>query len=119
MWDNKRGEPDRILERLDRFLANEEWKTAFPNHCSKNLDFFNSGHKWLLEDDYRDSVKHMWNSIPKGTDLNCHLKRIFDKLNSWAKERVGTLAKDIKNTKNSLNKWLEAEKSPHCTNEIK
>lgn len=82
-WDNKWKGPHRILEWLDRFVANEEYISTFPNHWSSNLDFFNSDHrpfiintnpqnslgqsntwkpfnfehKWLLEQDYSDNIK--------------------------------------------------------------
>lgn len=95
-WDNKHQGPDCILEQLDRFTAKEEWISNFLAHYSKNLDFFNSDHrlvllntnpkstkdssrptktfnfehKWLLEDDYKATIKNLWSSIPRNTTLN-------------------------------------------------
>lgn len=41
-WNNKQKEPHRILECLNHYVANLEWKAFFPNYQIKNLDFFDS-----------------------------------------------------------------------------
>lgn len=38
-WDNKRKAPNQILECLDRFVANQDWFTSYPNFKATNLDF--------------------------------------------------------------------------------
>lgn len=37
-WGNKRKGPNRILERLDRYLADPVWINAFPNHRAYNME---------------------------------------------------------------------------------
>ncbi|KAL8536143.1 hypothetical protein ACS0TY_011686 [Phlomoides rotata] len=39
-WTNKRSGDDLILERLDKFLANQGWLDNFPNVEVRNLNFF-------------------------------------------------------------------------------
>ena len=47
-WSNNRGEAENIQERLDRFLANHEWRTCFPGSFVTHLPKRKSDHLPLL-----------------------------------------------------------------------
>lgn len=65
-----------------------------------------------MEDDYKETINDLWKTIPKDTNLNNQLEQVSNQLSGWAKQRVGSLVKEIKKTKKCLNRWLEAEDSP-------
>lgn len=133
-WTNNKKFPNQILERLDRFVANDSWRTCYPNYLSSNLDYFGSDHcpvlinlnpiplpsylppeqnpfsfehKWLQEDDYENFVKHCWEDPLNPSDLNLKLKNLSLELRCWAKERVGSITKKIKDTKAKINKCMK------------
>lgn len=115
-------------------MANDSWRTAYPDHRYKNLDFYNfdhrpvslnngpltpkplSGpnkpfsfeHKWLLEDDYKETIQTLWNSIPKTKAFHGQLSSLASRLGKWANSRVGNLTKDNKAKNLWLNFCLEA-----------
>lgn len=39
-WDNKRYNGNRVMERLDRFLINDAWRSKYSGLKAANLDFF-------------------------------------------------------------------------------
>lgn len=47
-WNNKRGGMANIQERLDRGIANVEWKFLFPEAIIIHLPTFNSDHRPIL-----------------------------------------------------------------------
>lgn len=47
-WNNKRGGLANIQERLDKGIANEEWKLMFPDAKITHLAALNSDHKLFL-----------------------------------------------------------------------
>lgn len=47
-WSNNRGGEANIQERLDRFLANEMWKTQYPGSFVSHLTRRKSDHLPLL-----------------------------------------------------------------------
>lgn len=49
-WSNKRGGTSTILERLDRGLFNDQWKSMFQHFTIRHLDFWGSDHRPLLLD---------------------------------------------------------------------
>lgn len=49
-WNNKRVGMANIKERLDRFLANTQWCSRFPNAQVIHLPYYDSNHRVLLID---------------------------------------------------------------------
>ncbi|KAK3211112.1 hypothetical protein Dsin_015818 [Dipteronia sinensis] len=47
-WSNKREGTGLIMERLDRGMCNEEWRTLFPFFSVRHLDFWGSDHRPIL-----------------------------------------------------------------------
>ncbi|KAK3229264.1 hypothetical protein Dsin_001145 [Dipteronia sinensis] len=47
-WNNKRDGKDNIHERLDRFMADSQWRDKFVNYRVENLGFNSSNHMPIL-----------------------------------------------------------------------
>lgn len=121
-WTNKRRGMDNVKERLDRFLANDEWRKVFPNAKAMNCGYFGSEHraiklmlnhrkwmvkknmeklfvfenKWLLENSFQEVARKCWEEAKiKGTLPN-RLAYCGELLQRWAINKVG-------NTKNKIN----------------
>lgn len=58
-WTNKQHPPNTIQERLDRFLANSEWKTLFNNAEVTNQDFYGSDHRTINLELHHVQQQHM------------------------------------------------------------
>lgn len=120
--DNKRKPPNHILERLDKYVANSEWITAYPDFKSHNLDycssdhqsvtintnpsftnnkggrnkFFNFNHNWLLEEDYKELIKRKWSVGNPYINLPRKLQSLSLDISDWASSSVGSIAKNIR-----------------------
>lgn len=136
-WDNNCKHPEKVLERHDRYCANQVWKTTFPDAFSKNLDFYNSDHRlilinvspsnssiwfnhqksfmfnhnWIMEGDYHQTLSHSWKAKKPNESIHIALHDCSIKIKNWAKEWVGSLSNKIKDTRNRLN-FLNERASP-------
>jgi hypothetical protein len=83
-WTNKRYSSNPVYECLDRGLVNPEWCAIYPNTNVFNLPIILSDHSpilistdgtykkprqkfkfenwWLMEDDFQDHAKTVWNN---------------------------------------------------------
>ncbi|KAL8545603.1 hypothetical protein ACS0TY_005654 [Phlomoides rotata] len=43
-WCNKRTGRGRIMERVDRFMANQDWMKTFPDAQAWNLGYYGTDH---------------------------------------------------------------------------
>ena len=107
-WTNKRMGRDNIKERLDRAVANAEWKRIFPKATIKHLPMLSSDHATLVINSHED--------IPSGPkpfrfeeawtrDNNCSLvikKAWVDRTRSPPQQ---SLSIRIKNVKVQLKWW--------------
>jgi exonuclease III len=107
-WTNKRMGRDNIKERLDRAVANAEWKRLFPKATIKHLPMLSSDHAPLVINSHED--------IPSGPkpyrfeeawtrDNNCSMvikKAWVDKTRSPPQQ---SLSIRIKNVKVQLKWW--------------
>lgn len=50
MWVNRRSQGNLIFERLDRYVANIEWKLLYPVAQVKSLEFFDSNYRSIQLD---------------------------------------------------------------------
>lgn len=61
-WMNRRSGNGIILERLDRFLGNLEWRNLFPDHEVFNLEYYGSDHRPIMlqfcSEGYRNIQHH-------------------------------------------------------------
>lgn len=46
-WNNKRGDNENILERLDRFVVSRSWQSLFGKATNFHMDFWGSDHRVL------------------------------------------------------------------------
>lgn len=75
-------------------------------------------HKWYLEEDFEAVVVKKWNSMPEKDQLHTKLERLATHLTDWAKEKLGCLPREIKETKLELNKLLNMEGNPYMAEKI-
>ncbi|KAL8487381.1 hypothetical protein ACS0TY_023893 [Phlomoides rotata] len=134
-WINKRSGRGRIWEKLDRFVANEEWFKLFPMAKASNLDFFGSDHrvikiylhkacsitevkgnkhfmfenKRMMEDGFTQAVREAWNNGHKNYSLPLKIKECGAQLQAWANKNVGNIAKRIKRVSRQLEERLKNE----------
>lgn len=74
-WTNRQGESDQIIERLDKFIANEEYWQLFPNCSVTHLNWANSDHRPIMLQATSDL---------DSSDLGKHKRRIFRFEEVWA-----------------------------------
>lgn len=74
-------------------------------------------HKWLLEDDFRDTIKTNWDKELRNPDLCAKLDNLSLNLCIWAKDKVGAISNNIKATKKKLNRCLEGPITRHSVDE--
>ncbi|KAL8532278.1 hypothetical protein ACS0TY_008760 [Phlomoides rotata] len=113
-WIKKNKGKVGILEKLDRFFANDFWNKLFPWAKAANLGLFGSDHravkvlfnlavqkrrieskrrfffenKWMLESNYKEAVLEAWKVDSSVTKLPERIKKCTDSLQKWAKENT-------------------------------
>lgn len=127
------------MVRLDRFVADQTWIDNHPNFKVENLDFYSSDHRpirlttnphnqtvskghskrftfehyWTMEDDFETVVKDTWDNLSPDSSLGMKLDGMAKALTDWAKIKVGSIPKEIKRTKDKLDKILNDERKPY------
>ncbi|PNY16050.1 ribonuclease H, partial [Trifolium pratense] len=143
-WTNRQQNHHLIKARLDRFLANSEWKTMFPNFCNTHLLRYKSDHApilldfntvaglvtkqkgpkpiryeqiWTREPPHYDIVKENWqnNSGP----VHQKLATTLDSLHRWGYKTFGIIPKRIRNLQNDLQMLHEQNGTQNLTDQIK
>ncbi|KAK1367590.1 hypothetical protein POM88_033682 [Heracleum sosnowskyi] len=139
----QRGNTPRTLvrERLDRFLANDNWCELFPQYEVSHLPIYRSDHApillkadvtgrgyagdrrfifealWLSNVDCEKVIQEAWNDSV-GDDIPTRLKFCSERLLSWAKSTFGNIKKRIKETekrlKNMQNSLPDANSMEKC-----
>lgn len=107
-WCNKRYSSKPLYERLDRFLANAEWSSLFPNANIYNLPILQGDHApimavlhskfkkptyhfkfenwWLLEDDFQGTAKQAWEAT-HNYQFTARTRYLTGALKSWRKKK--------------------------------
>ncbi|KAL8523954.1 hypothetical protein ACS0TY_013784 [Phlomoides rotata] len=137
-WLNKRKGWGRIWERLDRFVANDDWCDRFPKAKVVNGDFYGSDHrdisiqlfdkdrlairlgtkrfmfknKWMMEAGYSETVRMVWAARGTWCSLVERLRACGQKNQTWAYEHSGCILKKIKWVSKQLEACL-------CNDELK
>lgn len=120
-----------IRERLDRAMANDQWRSRFPmvrvingdpRHSDHRLIIINTdnqrrGHtdrvgdggfkfeaKWLMEENYNKIVGEAWGRAMEGGEVSIQeaVKMVAEDLSEWNKNVLGDLEKRIKKVKKEL-----------------
>lgn len=101
-WNNKRGGLDNIQERLDRVMANAEWKIRFPNASRSHLPAVQYDHKPLLI-----YIRSNNGILPRPFKFESmwttHAEAAFVIQEAW--NRNPSFASRLKNTKLALKEW--------------
>lgn len=75
-------------------------------------------HKWMIEEEYNETIRDLWRTIPKNIDVNQQLQMMASNFNEWASTKFGNLSKDIKTMRLRLNACLERDDCPDRNEEI-
>ncbi|KAL8462960.1 hypothetical protein ACS0TY_033824 [Phlomoides rotata] len=144
-WYGKRRGGESILEKLDRFVANEERNRLFPEAKAANQKFYGSDHravviqlksepqkqeprnsnrfffenKWLLEKDYKNMVIDAWKTGREQVSLPEKIQKCCSHIQNWAKQHVDSIPKKIKDVSNKLEDSLNKEDRMQDEEEIK
>ncbi|KAL8475066.1 hypothetical protein ACS0TY_031475 [Phlomoides rotata] len=144
-WLNKRTGRGRIMEKLDRFVANEDWRERFPAASVTNGGFYGSDHraikvqlldrcsktresaptrflfenKWLLEDGYNEMVRQVWSHGSVTVSLPERLKDCGQKIRAWAHAHSDSIPKRIKQISRRLEERLCSEQIDELSEETR
>lgn len=121
-WCNNREDEHRISERLDRFLANDQWCEMYPNsqashclaahsnHCPVVLDTsvvqsqsrgyrpFRFEIMWVGEKTCVDTIEQVWSQGSSRDKMGAIMDRILKcgvRLKQWNKSRFGNVQKRL------------------------
>jgi hypothetical protein len=107
-WNNRQEENQLIKARLDRFMANYNWISAFPNYSNCHLLRFKFDHSPILLDlpPFSDSIQHNFKDRPiryeqAWTRDENHYHQVKE---TW-KHIQGTTPQKLKATQASLHRW--------------
>ncbi|KAL9675743.1 hypothetical protein QQ045_003949 [Rhodiola kirilowii] len=124
-YSNRRRGDYEVKARLDRFVANCGWRTAFPqavvkhgfvnssDHCPivllvdgemyrRNKSLLRFEPMWLRHKEFKDVVKDAWRSHSSGLSLSEKLERCMEDLNQWGTSTFGSVKKKIKDLKENI-----------------
>lgn len=102
-------------------MANQAWVNAYPNYKTSNLDFsysdhrpvivntnvmdqnmrtprfhyFPFNHNWLIEEDYKSTIKDIWGTNLTNGSLPRKLHHVSKNIQGWASSSVGSLSRQI------------------------
>ena len=121
----------KIHERLDRGVANAQWRNLFPNAVLVNEETLKSDHRpicvttevldvqqgranhsprhfearWLKEDTVQEVVQTAWARAiaqGRGTSFMCRVNRIHSDMHAWDKETLKKPVQRIKKLRREL-----------------
>ncbi|KAJ8774442.1 hypothetical protein K2173_016888 [Erythroxylum novogranatense] len=123
-WDNGREGDDWVEAKLDRFLANDAWRSRFAQSKAAVVEYSSSDHlpiflqvrlylprsasrifrfenSWCLENGCREIVKNIW-SDPNISGVLDRLQLCSSRLSSWGEELRRFHQADIDSCKSRL-----------------
>ncbi|KAL2935796.1 hypothetical protein RDABS01_018914 [Bienertia sinuspersici] len=124
-WQRGNDPATLIRERLDRFLANEEWCSLFPDFEVRHFPVYRFDHAliclkmdegsgnhrrdklfrfetfWMSNDECRSVIVNAWNESP-GMNVATKLEVCATKLKDWANRTFGDIKKRIKIAEKNL-----------------
>ncbi|XP_057246803.1 uncharacterized protein LOC130589540 [Beta vulgaris subsp. vulgaris] len=123
------NDPDTLIrERLDRFLASEDWCALFPYSWVRNFPIYKSDHApillsadvapprrsrkklfyfealWLSKPKCQEVVRQAWES-EAGTGIEGRIAACAASLGTWAATTFGDLKKKVKDKEAELELW--------------
>ncbi|PNY14024.1 hypothetical protein L195_g010693 [Trifolium pratense] len=143
-WNNRQQGSNLIKARLDRFVANTDWISLFPNYSNSHLLRYKSdhapilldfspyaGHKqrqkrntpiryeqiWSRDTNHIQIVKDHW--LANGGPTHQKLTTALNALQSWGKNRFGIIPTRIKNLQEELKKLNDENGALNLTEQIK
>ena len=127
-WKRGNEEGSMIRERLDRFLASDDWGAMFPHSSVRNFPIYKSDHApilleteiisrgrgakkrfhfeaiWLSKPECHEVVKRAW--VSRGNDtMAARIEGCSSALSGWAATTFGAIKKRIKLKEEELELW--------------
>lgn len=142
-WSNNRGGEANIQERIDRFFANDLWKTRFAGSFVSHLTKRKSDHlpllasvcggqvavamrnktkrfrfeaMWLREEESTEVVTSAWQ---RGMDVGVNLRRTAHNLTTWSRKKFGNVAKELRACQHQMKELMEREPSEDNMNAMR
>lgn len=128
MWQHGSIPGSTIRERLDHFLADEEWCTLFPQFNVRHFPIYKSDHApiflttsdspdhrsknrifhfealWLSNSECQSVVKKAWEDRPS-MRVPTKIEHCAEKLRTWAWNTFGAVKRRIKKVEKELGEW--------------
>ncbi|XP_073272102.1 uncharacterized protein [Primulina huaijiensis] len=146
-WANRRMGNQLILERLDRFVGTLEWRLMYPTTYVQALKYFHSDHRplylclggqnstavgasnkhefiprfessWLRERECNDIVVQGWRPFDDLIPLHDRISNCLQTLQHWARIKLGSLPRRIKEKRAKMNALKNHENWPHATSQV-
>lgn len=126
-WCRGKNPATFVRERLDRFLANPQWVSLFPNSKVRHFPIYSFNHApillntecykrdeihhklfrfetfWLSNDNCREVVTNAWDEL-MGSTVDAKLENCANALKHWAVKTFGKIKNMIKTTERKLAK---------------
>lgn len=144
-WSNNRVGEDNVQERLDRFLASDEWLSLYPCSMVEHLPRRRSDHvplkiviqkqlqvsergkkrrrafrfekEWLRDEGCGEIVKEAWNEGPYGSAKQ-KLEWCANRLRGWSSKRATDFTKEIKKRREQVKHLMTLPASAKVIAEI-
>lgn len=84
----------------------------------KHIKRFFFEQKWLMEENFSDTIKSLRNQTPADKMLHIKMDNLALHLMKWANENMGTIPKNIKKARKNLNRLLNSESNEYRAQEI-
>ncbi|XP_075524522.1 uncharacterized protein LOC142556916 [Primulina tabacum] len=134
-WVNRRSPEHIIIERLDRFVANFEWRLLYPVAKAQSLDFYHSDHRpillelgktndqlvhrghafrfephWVTKEECKDIVELGWQKLNISLTLQDRILSCKQALQTWAGNRFRNLPRKLKHKRMQLHNLKTRDK---------
>ena len=130
-WTNNRGGEENLQERLDRYVANKEWRELFGGAYVSHLEKRKSDHlpllvciknrigvvekkrrkrlyrfeeMWLRDEKCMEVIQETWR---KGEDACSNVGWTAAKLSSWSKQNFGDFAQVMRDLKGQMQALMQ------------
>ncbi|KAL9680477.1 hypothetical protein QQ045_018356 [Rhodiola kirilowii] len=141
-YSNRRRGDQEVKVRLDRAVANESWREAFPQAIVKHDLSYTSDYSpliiylkeevgsikggisrfeqmWLRHERFKEMVETLWKFQHPGGPLSRKLKDCMQGLSRWGDETFGNVRKRIKNLKEEIQRLRGINRTEEIVQEEK
>ncbi|KAL9667454.1 hypothetical protein QQ045_001813 [Rhodiola kirilowii] len=118
-YTNKRREEEEVKARLDRVVANNDWRARFPKAAVRHVFANSSNHvpgrrnskrlepMWLRHMEFKEKVRTSWVVQTEGLQLKEKLKACMSQLARWNGSVFGRMKDKIRHLKEEIQQIRE------------